>query len=91
MLSRNLAFTLVAALALALGIGINTAVFTAYKAMVARPLDAHNPGKMLNVALIRHSGVIDPMFSYLDYEAYRDHLHCFSGVIAQGTQHLALS
>lgn len=37
-LRRNPGFTAVAIFALGLGIGVNTAVFTAYKAMVARPV-----------------------------------------------------
>ena len=44
MLSRNAGFTAVSVLALALGIGVNTAAFTAYKAMVGRALDAREPG-----------------------------------------------
>jgi hypothetical protein len=55
-LSRNAGSTVVTVLALALGIGVNTAVFTAYKAMVARSLDARNPAEMVNIALIRDSG-----------------------------------
>ena len=51
MLFRNPGFTAVAVLALAIGIGLNTAVFTAYKAMLARPLDARDPGEMVNLAL----------------------------------------
>ncbi|WP_158823514.1 ABC transporter permease [Granulicella sp. S156] len=81
MLHRQLRFTIVSVLALALGIGINVATFTAYKGMIARSLDARDPGKMVNLALVRHSG-IDSLFSYPDYEAYRDHLHSFTGVIA---------
>jgi hypothetical protein len=38
MLYRNAGFTAAAVFALALGIGVNTAVFTAYKAMIAAPL-----------------------------------------------------
>src|SRR5947207_13135451 len=57
MLARNPEFTAVAVLTLALGIGINTAVFTAYKAVVLRQLDARNPGEMMNTALNRPSGV----------------------------------
>ncbi len=52
MLLRNAGFTTVAVLALAMGIGINTAAFTAYKAMIARSLDARDPGSMVNMALI---------------------------------------
>ena len=82
MLCRNAGFTIVAVSALAVGIGVNTAVFTAYKAFFALPLDARDPGKMVNLALVLHSGATDPYFSYPDYEAYRDGLHSFSGLIA---------
>lgn len=81
-LRKNSGFTAVAVFTLALGIGINTAAFTAYKAFFERSLDARDPGKMVNLALILHSGVTDPWFSYPDYEAYRDRLHSFSGMIA---------
>jgi predicted permease len=91
MLWRNPAFTSAVVLALALGIGVNTTVFTAYKAMIARSLDARDPATMVNIALIRHSEDADPKFSYPDYEAYRDHLHSFSGLIAEYVQPLTLS
>ncbi len=91
MLYRNAAFTTVAVLALALGIGANTAVFSAYKAMVARPLDARDPGEMVNLALIRNSGASDFTFSYPDYEAYRDSVHSFRGLIAFSAEHMRLS
>jgi predicted permease len=90
-LCRNAGFTMVAILALALGIGVNTAVFTCYKAVVSRSLDARDPGRMVNLALVLHSGEFDPGFSFPDYEAYRDHLHSFSGVIAQSVGRLTLS
>ncbi len=81
LLMRNPGFTILAILALALGIGVNSAVFTAYKAFFALPLDASDPGKMVNLALVLHSGVTSPTFSYNDYQAYRDGLqilqrHC---------------
>ena len=102
MLCRNAGFTAVAVLALALGIGANTAVFTAYKAMVARPLDARDPGEMVNLAMIRQVGSIDPFspgqssaaqytFSYPDFEAYRDSVHSFSGLIAFTPDHMRLT
>ena len=47
---------------------------------------------MVNLALILHSGATEPFFSYPDYEAYRDHLHSFSGLIAEsGGKFLTLS
>ena len=47
-LLRHPSFTIVSILALALGIGVNVAVFTAYKAFIARPLDARDPDTLVN-------------------------------------------
>ena len=89
MLTRNAGFTGVTVMALALGIGVNTATFTAYKAMIARPLDARDPGRMANLAVMLHSGSTNAFFSYADYEAYRDQCRSFTGgVIAQGIPQL---
>ena len=90
-LLRNAGFTAVSVFALALGIGVNTAVFTAYKAFIARPLDARDPGTMVNFTLRLQSGVNKATFSYPDYEAYRDHLHSFSGIIAVYLDQLRLT
>ena len=81
-LLRNPGFTAIAVFALAIGIGINTATFTAYEAFFARKVDARDPAQMTNMALVEQNGDTNPLFSYPDYEAYRDHLHSFSGVIA---------
>jgi predicted permease len=88
---RNPGFTAAAVLALALGIGVNTSVFTAYKTMVARPLDARDPGEMVNIALVRDSDAGNFTFSYPDYEAYRDSVHSFSGLIAFNPERMRLS
>jgi len=82
MLWRNAGFTAGAVLALALGIGINTVALTAYKAFVGKQIDARNPEQIVDMGLMRHGGYVDSNFSYPDYEAYRDQLHSFSGVIA---------
>jgi len=91
MLARNAGSTMVTILVLAIGIGINVAVFTAYKAMLTRPLDARDPDEMVNLALIRDSGVTDFTFSYPDYQAYRDSIHSFSGLIAFRLARLTLA
>ena len=91
MLTRNAGFTVAAVFALGLGIGVNDAVFTAYKKFVARPLDARNPGEMVNLALIRPRGARQFTFSYPDYEAYRDSSKSFSGLIGSVTDRLAVS
>jgi predicted permease len=91
MLYRNAGFTGVAVFALALGIGVNTTVFTAYKAMVARPLDARDAGEMVNLALVRDSGAAAFTFSYPDYKAYRDGVRAFSGLIAVSLERMRIS
>src|SRR6266436_1072465 len=91
MLFRNAGFTAVSVLALALGIGVNTGTFTAYKALVGRSLDARDPGRMVNLGLILQSGAYSFLFSYPDYEAYRDHVHTCSGLIAWSNDLLTLT
>jgi predicted permease len=95
---RNMGFTIAAVLALAIGIGVNTAAFTAYKAFFKRSLDARESGRMVNLALMMHSGsgdqAVNPLasFSIPDYEAYRDHVHSFNGLIATSLpQYLTLT
>ncbi len=98
MLRRNLGFTVAAVLALAIGIGVNTAAFTAYKAFFKRSIDARESGRMVNLALMLRSGsgdqAVNPQafFSIPDYEAYRDRLHSFDGLLATSNpQYLTLT
>jgi hypothetical protein len=42
-------FALVAVLALAFGIGVNSAIFTLLNAIALRPLPVHNPGEVVTV------------------------------------------
>src|ERR1700728_4575346 len=56
MLWRNPGFTVTAVLALAIGIGANTAAFTAYQAFFKRSLEARESARMVNLALMLHSG-----------------------------------
>jgi predicted permease len=90
-LSRSPWASAVTILSLALGIAVNTAVFTAYRAFVDRPLDARNPREMVNIALRGDSGSVTSEFSYPDYEAYRDSVRSFSGLIAYRSAKLPLS
>ena len=77
-LRRNPGFTAVAVLTLAVGIGVNTAIFTAYDAVVLRPLDAADPDRMVQIT----RSTRDQFFSYPDYAYYRDSNRSFSGVVA---------
>ena len=61
----------------ALGIGANTAIFTAFDALVLRPLPVKDPDTL--AAFLRVSpGGRDKRFSYPDYVYYRDHNRSFS-------------
>jgi predicted permease len=89
-LRRSFGFTVAAVFALGLGVGVNTAIFTAYQAMIARPLDAFHPQEMVNLSLTRQPG-IPSFFSYPDYQAYRDSVRAFRGVGAFHAEHLRFS
>ncbi len=49
MLAKNPSFTLIAVLTLGAGIGVNTAVFTAFNAVALRPLDVPDPDRVVQV------------------------------------------
>jgi macrolide transport system ATP-binding/permease protein len=77
MLRKNPGFTAVAVLTLALGIGVNTAIFTAFDALVLRPRPVKDPDSL--AAVFRTTpGETHGWFSYPDYIYYRDHSSSFS-------------
>src|SRR5437016_11042915 len=77
MLRKNPGFTAVAVLTLALGIGVNTAIFTAFDALVLRPRPVKDPNTL--AAVSRNTpGEAHGSFSYPDYIYYRDHSKSFS-------------
>ena len=77
MLRKNPGFTAVAVLTLALGIGVNTAIFTAFDALVLRPRLVKDPDSL--AAVFRTTrGETHGWFSYPDYIYYRDHSRSFS-------------
>jgi len=75
----------------AVGIGVNTAVFTACKAVLLQPLDAKNPGQLVNVNRSTQQQQYNPIFRYPDFEFYRDHNHVFSGLVATTGGELAMT
>jgi predicted permease len=83
---RNARFTAVAVIALAIGIGINTAIFTAYKGLLRRGVDAQDAGSIVSLTLLRQSGQRESQFSYPDYEAFKQQSHTITGLVATGQQ-----
>ena len=75
---KNPGFTAVAALTLALGIGANTALFTALDTIMLRPLRVPEAGRLLYVA----SGNTES-FSYPFYERLRKTVGAFTGLAAE--------
>src|SRR5512136_912820 len=82
MLARNPGFTAVAVLTLALGIGVNTAIFTVANSLLLRPLPVEQPDRLVAV-FMTHKGddTLNPS-SYPDYLDLRDRNQVFSGVAA---------
>jgi predicted permease len=91
MLLKHASFTAIAILALGLGIGVNTAIFTVYRAFLLRGIDARDNRQMVNISAVDEAGKGRPDFSYPDFEGYRDHNHVFSGMVAATGDEVALS
>jgi len=83
MLAKQPGFTAVAALALALGIGVNTAILSAVRGLILRPLPAERPEEMVVPYWGRKTDAqVWGKFSYANYADLREQGTSFSDLCA---------
>ncbi len=73
-------FTLAAVITLALGIGANTAIFTAVNALMFQPLPVERPQELVTLNARLALNTEFPVTSYPDYLDYRDRNTVLSGL-----------
>ncbi len=84
-LARTPAFTLVAIATLALGIGVNTTLFTAYNALALKPLPVSKPQEVVRIKRWFDTGArgdIQFAFSTGEFAHIRERCSGFSSVVA---------
>src|SRR5262249_48877816 len=76
-------FTLIAMFTIALGVGVNTAIFSLADKLLIRSLPVREPGKLVLISAESVSPrFLNTIFSYPDYIDYRDRNEALSGLIA---------
>jgi macrolide transport system ATP-binding/permease protein len=87
-LIRNPSFTAVAVLAIALGIGVNTGIFSVLNGAALRLLPVPRASQVVSVDQTFHGKFRrnvhgeGSLFSYPEYQEYRRNSHVFSGLLA---------
>jgi putative ABC transport system permease protein len=92
MLRRNPAFTAVAVLTLALGIGANTAIFSVVYAVMLKPLPYASAEQLFNVFEVQpQQGVAGTGWSYPNFTALRERTSVFSEMAGVQQHQLTLT
>src|SRR5262245_56053130 len=89
-LGKNPGFTTVVALTLALGIGVNTALFTMFH-LFDRPLPLKKPGAIVMIEFHEKDGASHFRVSFPEYLHLRDHTTVFSELGASQSQIVTLA
>ena len=93
---RTPGFTAAAVLTLALGIGANTAIFSAVHAMLLRPLPFHEPERLMQVSLTTPAEQGEPArddrpWSYPKYVVLRDAQRVFGDLALYDTEQFTVT
>lgn len=90
LMRRSPAFTAVAALSLALGIGANAAIFSLFNTVMLRQLPVEHPEQLVEF-LQKYPGEArrDDYLGWASYEHFRDHNHVFSALTGMSFDNLA--
>jgi predicted permease len=81
-LGKSPGYTGVVVLTLALGLGVNMALFTWFNAAAFRPLPVPQPEQLFAVSRLDGNGNESKAMTYPDFVAYREHQTVFSGLAA---------
>ncbi|MGH8281838.1 MAG: ABC transporter permease, partial [Gammaproteobacteria bacterium] len=91
LLVKTPGFAVIAILTLAIGIGLNTSIFSVVNAMLFRPMPVHSPQELVGIynyepgEFITHAPL-----AYPDYVDFRDANHSFSGMLGYALRPMAL-
>lgn len=83
-------FTAIAVLSIALGIAVNTSVFTLVNGLLLKPMPVHQPERLVALYTTEPNSIYPSSFSYPDYLEYRDHNQVFSDLFIHFTTQLSL-
>jgi putative ABC transport system permease protein len=84
-LARNPGFTIVAIAVLALGIGVNAAIFSVVSAVLIRPLPYLEPDRLVELFLPVPGGDLRGPVSAIDFEDWREQNHVFKDLALVNT------
>ena len=80
-LRKSPVFVLVAVSSLALGIGVNTTIFTVVNSVLLRPLPVSRPDELVEIYTSESGGNAHSTTSYPDYVDFRDQNQVFSDLV----------
>ncbi len=83
-------FTIVAVLSIALGIAVNTSVFTLVNGMLLKPMPVNSPERLVALYTTEPNSIYPGSFAYQDYLYYRDNNQVFSELFIHYTTKLSL-